>query len=74
MATFLFVVQPAMGHLNPMLAIARALREKGHSVVFATAAFKNIRSVIVDDGFRFENVRPSLNILGLLFLPFFSGY
>lgn len=74
MATFLFVVQPAMGHLNPMLAIARALQARGHSVIFATTAFKKIKSAIINDGFSFESVRPSLNILALLFLPFLSGF
>lgn len=33
----LFTLQPADGHLNPMLGLSAALREAGHEVVFATS-------------------------------------
>ncbi|MDX1659853.1 MAG: glycosyltransferase [Nitriliruptorales bacterium] len=33
----LFTLQPADGHLNPMLGLAAALRDAGHEVVFATS-------------------------------------
>jgi UDP:flavonoid glycosyltransferase YjiC (YdhE family) len=34
----LFVCNPLHGHLNPMLPLARAARQAGHEVVFATGA------------------------------------
>ena len=34
----LFTVQPAHGHVNPMLGLSRALRDAGHEVLFATSA------------------------------------
>jgi MGT family glycosyltransferase len=33
----LFTVQPAIGHLNPLIAPARALRDAGHEVAFASS-------------------------------------
>ena len=33
----LFAVTPGPGHVNPMLAIARFLRDRGHSIIFNTA-------------------------------------
>ena len=35
--SILFAVTPAPGHVNPMLAIARYLRDRGHSIIFNTA-------------------------------------
>ena len=35
--TILFAVTPAPGHVNPMLTIARYLRDRGHSTIFHTA-------------------------------------
>ena len=35
--SILFAVTPAPGHVNPMLAIACHLRDKGYSVLFNTA-------------------------------------
>ena len=37
MAKFLFTVWPFPGHVHPNVAIAQALRERGHSVAFYTA-------------------------------------
>jgi UDP:flavonoid glycosyltransferase YjiC (YdhE family) len=34
----LFTTQPGDGHLNPLLPVAGALRDRGHEVLFATAA------------------------------------
>jgi UDP:flavonoid glycosyltransferase YjiC (YdhE family) len=34
----LFTVQPAIGHLHPLIPIARALRESGHEVSFCSSA------------------------------------
>lgn len=33
----LFTIQPASGHLHPLVSLARALKEAGHDVRFATA-------------------------------------
>src|SRR5688572_21064127 len=37
MARFLFTVWPFPGHVHPNVAIAQALRERGHSVAFYTS-------------------------------------
>lgn len=74
MSTFLFSAQPSLGHLNPMLAIARQMRSEGHIIVFTGTAPAKIEKVITGSGFRFINIRPSLYTLGLLLLPFTSGY
>ena len=37
-ARILFTTQPGLGHLVPLLPVADGLRERGHSVVFATSA------------------------------------
>jgi hypothetical protein len=34
----LFTVQPAVGHLHPLVPVARALEEAGHEVVFCSPA------------------------------------
>jgi UDP:flavonoid glycosyltransferase YjiC (YdhE family) len=34
----LFTVQPAIGHLHPLVPVARALEEAGHEVVFCSSA------------------------------------
>ena len=36
-SSILFAVTPAPGHVNPMLTIARYLRDRGHSIIFNTA-------------------------------------
>ena len=50
MSRFLFAVWPFAGHLHPSLAIAHALRERGHEVGFYTGA--SVRSVVDGEGFR----------------------
>lgn len=36
MSRFLFTVVPALGHINPTLPIAAALRQRGHTVAYAS--------------------------------------
>lgn len=74
MSTFLFTAQPSIGHLNPMLTIARQLQSDGHTIAFAGTAPARIEKGITASGFRFFNLRPSVSTLGLLLLPFTSGY
>ena len=56
MATFLFVVVPAQGHLNPTLATAVELRNRGHRVGYATGT--DVRGVIESEGLEFLQVGP----------------
>ncbi|MEK7867661.1 MAG: nucleotide disphospho-sugar-binding domain-containing protein [Planctomycetota bacterium] len=51
MGTFLFASQPAMGHLNPMFAIARQLELRGHRAVFACPAIEAPRSSVPETGY-----------------------
>ena len=74
MSTFLFSAQPSMGHLNPLLTISRQIQSEGHTIVVASPATTQSENVITTSGFRFVKIRPSLSSLGLLFLPFTSGY
>ncbi|MFQ5593006.1 MAG: glycosyltransferase [Anaerolineae bacterium] len=74
MSTFLFSAHPAMGHLNPLLTIARKMRTEGHTVVFAHFAPPKIEQYMADNRFRFINLRPSLSMLGGVLLPLTSGY
>ena len=57
MARFLFSVWPFAGHVHPSLAIAHALRARGHEIAFYTGAA--VRSVVEGEGFKlfpFQNV------------------
>ncbi|MBI5178012.1 MAG: hypothetical protein HZA04_01970 [Nitrospinae bacterium] len=74
MSTLLFAAHPSLGHLNPLLAIARQLRVEGHTAVFAGFAPPNIQRVFADEDIRFIPVRPAASTMGLLFLPLLSGY
>lgn len=47
---FLFTVWPYFGHVHPCLAVARALRARGHEVAFYTGAA--MRGVVQDAGFK----------------------
>ena len=47
---FLFTVWPFAGHVHPALAVAIALRERGHEAAFYTGG--SMRSVIESEGFR----------------------
>ena len=47
----LFTVQPAIGHLHPLVPVARALEETGHDVAFSSSA--GFRAEIEKFGFDF---------------------
>ncbi len=51
MAKFLLTLWPIAGHSYPNLAVARALRERGHEVAFYTGS--RIRETIEGEGYRF---------------------
>src|SRR6476619_6334654 len=51
---FLVTCRPSLGHIQPLLPIARAARERGHDVVFGTAAVAFDR--ITAEGFRTAEV------------------
>lgn len=74
MSTFLFAAHPSAGHLNPLLAVARRLRERGHQVVFVCSAATRAAAAVAAEGFRLERLRPALGTLGLLLLPWTSGF
>jgi MGT family glycosyltransferase len=50
MARFLFTVWPFSGHIHPNLAVAQALRERGHEVAFYTG--RQAQPLIECEGFR----------------------
>ena len=74
MASFLFAAQPSIGHLTPMLTIAKQMRAEGHTIVFVCSAPAKATNIITISGFRLLNVRPSISTLGFFLLPFTSGY
>jgi len=74
MSTFLFAGQPASGHLNPLLAIARQMRADGHAVTFASFVPPRIRPLVSASGFPWIALPPSLSALGLAALPLLSGF
>jgi MGT family glycosyltransferase len=74
MGTFLFTSQPAMGHLNSLLTIARYLRERGHTPVFVCHGPKSMEEAVVKNGSQVVRMRPSLTSIGLILLPFTSGF
>jgi UDP:flavonoid glycosyltransferase YjiC (YdhE family) len=74
MGTFLFAAQPGMGHLNPLLTIARRLRHEGHEAVFVQFGPRHVARAIADHGFRALPLRPPLCSLGLVLLPYTSGF
>src|SRR5215211_2387074 len=51
MAKFLLTVWSFPGHINPTMAIAQALRARGHEVAFYTGA--RVRAVVEGEGFRY---------------------
>jgi UDP:flavonoid glycosyltransferase YjiC (YdhE family) len=53
----LFSTAPAVGHLFPLLPLARAARDRGHEVVIAGGA--SIASIIAGAGFRHEAMGPA---------------
>jgi MGT family glycosyltransferase len=54
MARILISVVPASGHVNPIIAVAKALREQGHDVLIAT-----------DESYRLQLERADLNFTPL---------
>ena len=79
MSIFLFSAMPGMGHLNPMLAIAKQLRAEGHEVIFTAPSPPKFGSekFISSQGFRFIAIRPRLTFIQFLLiflLPFTSGF
>ena len=50
MARFLFTVWPFAGHVHPSLAVAHALRARGHEVAFYTGS--TVCSTVEGEGFR----------------------
>jgi len=77
MSLFIFAVQPALGHLNPMLSIAHQMRSEGHTVIFLCPAPELIKRVVEGNGFRllgFRTIHPSLYPLGSFLLSLPSGY
>jgi MGT family glycosyltransferase len=75
MSTFVFTAfAEAMGHLNPMLTIARQLRSEGHAIVFACHTLPHTEKAIMANNFRLINIHPSLYGIGLVFLPLTSGF
>src|ERR1044072_8539302 len=51
MARYLFLTWDGAGNQPPAIGIAQALRERGHSVMFA--GYESQRSLITSRGFRF---------------------
>ena len=51
---------PAVGHLNPLLAIARILRSRGDEVILTTAT--SLSSRVIEAGVRFEPLAPEADI------------
>jgi len=57
--SILLTVTPAPGHVDPMLAIARHLRDRGHSIIFNTADV--FQKQVESEGIRFEPLRGKAN-------------
>lgn len=53
----LFSTAPAVGHLLPLLPLARAARDRGHEIVIAGGA--SLASIVVGAGFRHEVMGPA---------------
>jgi MGT family glycosyltransferase len=49
MSRYLFTVWPFVGHINPFISVAEALRDRGHSVAFYTSP--RVRPLLEDEGF-----------------------
>lgn len=58
MGTFLFTSQPAMGHLNSLITMARHLREQSHTPVFVCHGPKTMEDAVVKNGFQAVRMRP----------------
>ncbi len=62
MRRFLFATAGSLGDLHPYIAVARALVERGHRAVIATAG--DYRPDVEGAGIEFAAVRPSLSEMG----------
>ncbi len=62
MSRFLFATAGSLGDLHPYIAVARALIQRGHLAVIATAA--EYRADVERAGVEFAPIRPSLSELG----------
>ena len=62
MRRFLFATAGSLGDLHPYIAVARALVERGHRAVIATA--EDYRPDVEAAGIEFAPVRPSLSEMG----------
>src|SRR4051794_12085010 len=49
MARYLFTVWPFVGHINPFLGVAEAVRARGHEVAFYTSP--RLRPMLEEEGF-----------------------
>ncbi|MBN2385303.1 glycosyltransferase family 1 protein [bacterium] len=74
MKTVLLTSQPARGHWNPLIRMAHELRSRGHNVVLAGPEIPEIRRYFAEQDLVFQPIRPSLSALGLLFVPWLSGF
>ncbi|MEW6368350.1 MAG: glycosyltransferase [Acidobacteriota bacterium] len=77
MSTYLFAAQPARGHINPMLAIGRQLRSRGHEVVFAGFAPGPMQRYVETAGFQFINIRSlpiALVSMKMIVVPLLSDF
>jgi MGT family glycosyltransferase len=74
MSRFLFTVHPEQGHISGLLAIATALRSRGHDVLFASSVPKHTPPAVGAAGFPLAPLRPSLAMLRGLLIPFFEGF
>ncbi|MBV8571845.1 MAG: glycosyltransferase family 1 protein [Acidobacteriaceae bacterium] len=59
MTNILLTVTPTPGHVNPMLAIACHLRDRGHSILFNTA--DTFREQVESEGLRFIPLKGKAN-------------
>jgi zeaxanthin glucosyltransferase len=64
MATLLFAPLPLAGHVNPTLKLAKALRARGHRVVYSS--LPDVEDALQAEGFEFIPVFSSLFPKGLL--------
>lgn len=74
MATYLFTSQPAMGHLNPLLAIAAELAARGHVGVFACPQAARVERAVAGKGYRLIALPSPVSAVGLALLPYTSGF
>jgi len=74
MARLLFATQPSSGHLNPLLAIAGRLRERGHEVLFCVPVLGPIADALAGAGFRALALPARPTLVGLLAIRYARGW